>query len=63
MFGLFSLSTFALMGLYAWGFVMMWKAGMNAGKSWWAAASWAAVWPLSMWKLMNDLWRSEPPVE
>lgn len=60
MFGVFSLSTIALAVLYGWGFAMMFKAGWNAGRSWQAAASWAAVWPVSGWKVLNDLWRTPP---
>ena len=63
MFGVFSLSTIGLVALYVWGFIMMMKAGLNADKGWMASAMWAAVWPLSAWKLLNDLWRQTPPVE
>ena len=63
MFGLFSMSTVALVALYGWGFVMMTKAGLNAGKGLIGAVSWAVVWPLSAWKLMNDLWKAPPPAE
>lgn len=63
MFGLFSMSTAALAALYGYGFVLMMKAGLNAGRGWMAAAMMAAVWPLSAWKMLNDLWRSPPPAE
>ena len=62
MFGVTSLSTYLLVALYGWGFVVMTKAARNAGQSWSAAVSWAAVWPVSAWKVLNDLWRSPPPV-
>lgn len=63
MFGLFSLSSIALAVLYVWGVVMMSKAGRNAGKSWLASVSWALAWPVTAWKLINDLWRTQPPSE
>jgi hypothetical protein len=63
MFGAFSMSTIALVALYVYGWLMMLKAGMNAGMSWYAAALWAAVWPVSAWKLLKDLWRAPPPPE
>lgn len=63
MFGVFSMSTLALIALYGLGFVQMFKGGLNAGKGWWASAMWAAVWPLSLWKVMNDLWSAPPPAE
>jgi len=62
MFGVFSLSTVALLALYGLGFVQMVKGARNAGKGWMSAVSWAAVWPVSLWKVMNDLWTSQPPM-
>lgn len=61
MFGLFSLSTVALVVLYAWGFFMMTKVGVNAGKSLLSAATQAAVWPLTAWSMLNALWQTPPP--
>lgn len=63
MFGAFSLSTIALVGLYGFGFVQMFQGARKSGKGYMAAATYAATWPVTLWKVMNDLWRSEPPVE
>ncbi len=63
MFGLFSISTLALIALYFLGFVQMFKGGIDAGRGLMASAMWAAVWPVSLWKVMNDLWRAPPPAE
>lgn len=61
MFGMFSLSTIALMILYGMGVVQMVRGARVAGKSWMESLFWAAVWPVSLWKVMNDLWRAPPP--
>jgi hypothetical protein len=63
MFGLFSMSTLALIALYGLGFVQMFKGAMNAQKGFMASALWAATWPVSLWKVMNDLWNAPPPAE
>jgi hypothetical protein len=63
MFGLFSLSTIALAVLYGWGFVMVMKGAVNAGYKFAGAAALGAVWPLGLWKVMNDLWKAPPPSE
>jgi hypothetical protein len=63
MFGVFSLSTLALIGLYGLGFFQMFKGSMDAGKGFMASAMWAAVWPVMLWKVMNDLWKQPPPAE
>ena len=60
MFGVTSLSTYALVALYGWGFIVMMKAGRNAKKSWTASASWAAAWPVTAWRVLNDLWDTPP---
>lgn len=63
MFGLFSMSTLALAALYGLGFVQMFKGSMNARKGFMASVMWAATWPVSLWKVMNDLWNAPPPHE
>ena len=61
MFGMFSLSTLALMALYCLGFFQMFngarKAGYTYGKAFWYAVSW----PVTLWSIMNDLWEAPPP--
>ncbi len=61
MFGLVSMSTVALVVLYGLGAVQMFKGAMDAGKGIGWALYYAASWPLSMWKLMKDLWSAPPP--
>ena len=63
MFGLFSLSTLGLMAIYALGFFQMVVGARKAGKGWTASLLWAAVWPVGLWKVMNDLWSAPPPYE
>lgn len=63
MFGLVSLSTIGLVALYVMGFVQIYKGAINAGKSHTAAAGLAVVWPVALWKVMNDLWSAPPPSE
>ena len=58
-FGLFSLSTLALIGLYAYVFVAIMRAEYKAnrkvtGLSWLVAASW----PLTIWNSIEKLYRS-----
>jgi hypothetical protein len=62
MFGLYSLSTVLLVVLYGLGVLQMVKGARNAGYGWTAALTWAATWPVTLWKVMNDLWKSKPPV-
>lgn len=63
MFGAFSLSTVALVVLYGFGFVQSFQAARKAGRGAVAAATFAATWPVTGWKVLNDLWRSPPPAE
>ena len=63
MFGMFSLSSVALVALYGLGLVQMVKGARNAGKGWVEAVTWAAVWPVTLWKVMNDLWSAPPPAK
>lgn len=60
MFGV-SVCVLALAALYAWGFVGLMKAGLNAGRTWLVSAGWAVIWPVSGWKMLNDLWKAPPP--
>jgi len=61
MFGVFSLSTVALIGLYFLGFAQMFKGAENAGKGFVWSLTYAALWPVSLWRVMNDLWKASPP--
>ncbi len=57
----FVVMALALGSLYGLGFVQMYQGAVKAGKSYAAAVGYAATWPVTMWKLMNDLWKAPPP--
>jgi len=57
----FAVMALALAVLYGLGFFQMYKGAMDASKGWSAAFMYAAFWPVTMWKLMKDLWSAPPP--
>lgn len=56
MFGLFSLSTIALVGLYVYVGVAAFKGEVDAGASWTLALSKAATWPVTIWSTIKKLY-------
>jgi hypothetical protein len=48
--------------LYGLGFIQMFKGAMNAEKGFTWSVMYAATWPVSLWKVMNDLWSAPPPM-
>jgi hypothetical protein len=60
MFGLLSPIGLAAVVFYVYVGVMAGRAAVKSGASWKMAAVHAAVWPVTMWKLINDLYNVDP---